>query len=206
MTTAHKHSHDVVYFRAARSRTDRVDRDNRVIYGVAIVEQGDIRFDSRKLFADYKTLDQVLALAQKSHGVVARLGHPQNDRDEVLEHVGRFRNFRVVGKAVVADLHVAASSKHGDYVLDLAAEDPGAFGASMVTVPDNLAHRERRADGKQPIRVAQLLSIDLVGVPALTSGLLASEFASNGGAADAFAWMRGGSVTDLTVDGELATD
>lgn len=164
-------------FRAAHSPSGRVDKENRVIYGVAIVEKGPVRFDSRKMYADDETLRRVLEFGKAAaDGVKSHLSHGDDATDGIFNHLGRFRNFRVAGEATVADLHVARSAKDGDYVLDLAAEDPKAFGASMVSMLDRNA--PRRGDGFQAIRPLDLVAIDLVGVPALTSGLLAAEFSA----------------------------
>lgn len=162
-------------FRAASSPSGRVDKLNRVIYGVAIVEKGPVRFDGRKQYADDETLQQVLDLGRRAaEGVKSHLSHGDDATDGIFNHLGRFRNFRIVGNATVADLYVAASAKDGDYILNLAAEDPQAFGASMLCSLDRKA--PRRADGFQAIRVLELMAIDLVGTPALTGGLLADAF------------------------------
>lgn len=169
-------------YRAAHSPSGRVDRENRVIYGVAIVEKGPIRFDSRKQYADDETLRQVLALGRRAaDGVKSHLSHGDNVTDGIFNHLGRFHRFRLLGDAVAADLHVATSAKDGDYVLNLAAEDPKAFGASMLCRLDR--NSPRRADGFQAIRVLELTAIDLVGTPALTGGLLAAQFSASGTAA-----------------------
>lgn len=167
-------------FRAAHSPSGRVDKENRVIYGVAIVEKGPIRFDGRRLCADDETLRQVLDHGRRAaDGVKSHLTHTEEDSDGILSHLGRFRNFRIAGDATVADLYVAASAKDGDYILNLAAEDPKAFGASMLCKIDHDAPY-RDGDGFQAIRLLELRAIDLVGTPALTGGLLAEQFSAQG--------------------------
>lgn len=164
-------------YRAAHSPSGRVDRTNRVIYGVAIAEKGPVRFDSRKQFVDDETLRQVLALGRSAgDGVKSHVTHPDDDVDGILQILGRFRSWRIAGEAVVADLHVSRAAKDGDYILAMAEEDPQAFGASMRVLLDRNA--PRRSDGFQAIRVLELYAVDLVGTPALTGGLLAAEFSA----------------------------
>lgn len=166
-------------FRAAHSPSGRVDKERRIIFGVAIVEKGPIRFDGRRLYADDETLRQVLDHGRRAaDGVKSHLTHTEEDSDGILNHLGRFRNFRIAGDATVADLYVAASAKDGNYILSLAEEDPKAFGASMLTRLDRNA--PIRSDGFQAIRLLDLAAIDLVGTPALTNGLLAEQFSAQG--------------------------
>jgi hypothetical protein len=159
--------------------TTRVDRQKRIIYGVSVAEVGELA-DDRGAFIDGVTVAQVARLGrQLPDGAKSRVGHPGESTDELLTHLGRLKNFRVVGNAAVGDLHVAAAAKEGDWVLQMAEEDPGAFGASMIIKRDRPAESaERRRDGKVPIRLAALLAVDVVGEPAATSGLLASEFSA----------------------------
>jgi hypothetical protein len=71
-------------------------------------------------------------------GLKARFGHPNMCSTALGTFLGRWKNFRVDGDAVRADLYLSNSAKetpHGDlysYVLDLAADDPDMFGTSIV--------------------------------------------------------------------------
>lgn len=115
----------------------RVDREQHVIYGVSAMQA--VEALGHRLMVDAKSLEQFVTLANATaHGLKSRFTHPGLSADGLGKHLGRIRNFRVEGDKAVGDLYLsetAAKSPHGDlraYVESLAAEDPEAFGMSVV--------------------------------------------------------------------------
>lgn len=177
---------------ATKEAPERVDREKGVIYGVAVMTEGDV--ESHEIAFDSTTRHQIVHLGQKSRrGVKARFTHPGMSDDGLGTYVGRFKDFRHDGTKARADLHladIAFESPKGDlgsYLLDLAEEDPEAFGASMVIKYDR-EERPALADGTPQLplaRVERLHAIDAVDTPAANAGLFADDtmpdFPSRGG-------------------------
>ena len=169
---------------AIRDQPQRVDRQANVIYGASMMQVGDLNEgDSRPWTVDMETLQQALNLAQQSRsGVKARFTHPNMSSDGMGSYLGRWANWRIEGETLRADLHIADAaftSPQGDlgnYVMDLAEADPGAFGVSLAPRNDtaNLQAFERRENPKPgdrwPIRIAALKAADVVDEPAATRG------------------------------------
>ena len=149
-----------------------VDTVNHVLSGVAIVRRGPVK-DFRSWEADEVTLDQVVELGnQPNKGHRSRWTHSP---ESTGRHIGRVRNFRIDGDTVRGDLHIAKSAfnspegNFGQYLEDLAVEDPEAIGLSMsVDLSDEMF---TESPGATPIRLAGIKTIDVVGEPALTDGL-----------------------------------
>lgn len=167
-----------------------VDRNKNVIYGCVVMQAGPIN-DDRPYFVDETTLDQVVALGNRSrNGLKSRFTHPNLSNDGLGSHLGRFKNFRRDGDSVRADLYVADvafESPRGDmgsYVLDLAEEDPESFGVSLATIFDEEGMdaarqemEEREEDTSRiPLRFSRIHACDFVGDPAATrDGLFADR-------------------------------
>ena len=149
-----------------------VDTVNHVLSGVAIVSRGTVKH-FRNWEADEVTLDQVVELGnQPNKGHRSRWTHSP---ESTGRHIGRVRNFRIDGDTVRGDLHIAKSAfnspegNFGQYLEDLAVEDPEAIGLSMsVDLSDEMF---TESPGATPIRLAGIKTIDVVGEPALTDGL-----------------------------------
>ncbi len=180
--------HKDIYFRAdiARSGEVRVNREQEVISGFAVVTKG-VTHDERGEFDDL-ALDTVVELGNKSKmGVKSRFGHPNMSSTALGTLLGRTRNFRRDGDVVRADLHIdptAHQTPDGDlagYVMGLAQSDPEAFGSSMVIHWDAEDQKELGEGGKvlPPfIRVKKLMSVDVVDDPAANNGLFGTQFFS----------------------------
>ncbi len=178
---------------------------DEVILGVSIATTGEAV--GHRLLFDDTTLQQLQQLAaSKAGGIKSRFTHPDWFHDGLGKYLGRFRNFRIVpagsfgvvdaapgapangvsgNQKLVADLlisktaHKSPAGDIGQYVLDLALEDPAALGVSVVvdlerawTTPtgDVPASSGRPADatGKYPVaRITQLYAADVVDEPAL---------------------------------------
>ena len=154
------------------------------ILGVSIATTGEAV--GHRLLFDQVTLDQLQQLAAaKATGIKSRFTHPDWFHDGLGKYLGRFRNFRVNGDKLVADLlisktaHSSPAGDIGNYVLDLAREDPAALGVSVVVdlerawstpggdVPVGTG-RPADATGKYPVaRITQLYAADVVDEPAL---------------------------------------
>ncbi|MCK9555007.1 hypothetical protein M0R36_04220 [bacterium] len=165
----------------------KIDRDNNIIYGFAVVSKG-VTKDERGEFDD-KALDDVVCFGNKSTvGVKSRFGHPNMSNTALGTFLGRVKSFRRDGEVVRADLYIdktafdAPDGDLGGYVLKLAESDPAMFGASMVIHWD--AEKKEELDDKGNelppiIRVTKLLSVDVVDDPAANNGLFGSAFFSD---------------------------
>jgi hypothetical protein len=120
------------------------------------------------------------------NGLKARFTHPNMSNDGMGSYLGRWTNFRLDGDTVRADLHIADAaytSPQGDlgnYVMDLAEQDPEAFGISMATQLDEQSyaefeqsrHRESDNDKRKkmrwPMRFSGMKAGDVVDSPAAT--------------------------------------
>lgn len=181
-----------------------VDRENRVINGFVVAQEGPfLEPDPRGEF-DEKALRQIVALMkQNPNGTKSRLGHPTLSDDGISKFMGRAKNPRLDtvrvmkdGKevdllAVRADLHLSESAFEnnpngnlGEYILSRAEEDPDSFASSLVLQVDeeyrldNHKRRKTYENGKEmpPLwRPKQIHASDLVDSGAAVSKLLAAE-------------------------------
>ena len=174
---------------ATKDPIGKVDKEQGVIHGVAIIELGEAK--GHGLFVDETMLEQVLAAGTKKEpiGLKSRFDHPSACSRSVGTFTGRFHNFRRDENKIRADLHladVAAKSPDGDlrtYILDLAAEDPDAFGTSIVfkmAEPETPDPANKGKDGfpgeddpfwNPHARLAALHHCDIVDEGAATNGL-----------------------------------
>lgn len=157
-----------------------VDRSSSTIRGIKVIEVGPIN-DGRPYLVDQETLRQVVAFGNAPNkGLKCRYTHGEFDADSIGTHLGRWFNFRVDGDAVRADLKLAQSSRIspkgdiGGYVITLAEEDPESFGASIAAELDKEL-MQSGPDGKMPLRLSGLYSVDIVNEPAATRGGLFSK-------------------------------
>lgn len=115
----------------------RVDRVNNIIYGAALLKIGKVR-DARGWTISSRTLNQVFNYSSQSvDGVKARFDHPEAGKSSLGSYLGQWRNFRIDGIVLRADLHFAQAafkSPHGDlatYLMDRAEDAPDSFGVSI---------------------------------------------------------------------------
>lgn len=157
--------------------------DGHTIRGAKVIEFGDIN-DDRPFTVDSTTLSQVVQMINgPNKGLKARWTHPNLCEDGMGKHLGYWQNARIEGQAVTADLTIsptAFNSPMGDigtYVLELAKDDPDAFGVSVAGqfADDMLKELEQVEKGTRvPIRFAKLRAADVVADPAATRGGLFS--------------------------------
>ncbi len=189
--------------------TQQIDRELGIIYGASAMQA--VEALGHGVLADLKTLAQVAELGNSAKaGVKVRFTHPGMCSDGMGKMLGRMRDLRVVDDKVVGDIHLAKSAANapdGDlraYVLDLAEEDPTAFGMSVVIeggaswlMADG--SELEATDGPKPkgalgnlpsLRVKKLHAVDVVDEPSANrDGLFSAAFAgtSNEAAAEVFA-------------------
>lgn len=164
---------------------ERVDRKNKIIFGANLMQEGDLN-DDREWTVDGETLANALQLMQQGNsGAKARFTHPNMSADGMGSYLGRWKNPHIDGSTLRADLHLAESafkSPNGDlgsYVMDMAEEDPEAFGISLATrinhaEMEKLKLEKKSADenwkGRTPIRFRSVHAADVVDEPAATRG------------------------------------
>lgn len=115
----------------------RVDRVNNIIYGAALLKIGKVR-DARGWTITRRTISQAFNYSsQAAEGIKARFDHPEASKTSLGTYLGQWRNFRIDGDVLRADLHLsptAFKTPHGDlatYVMDRAEDAPDSFGVSI---------------------------------------------------------------------------
>jgi hypothetical protein len=164
-----------------------VDREKRTIFGASIASVGEAIGHGVEL--DQTFMSQVVEHGNAAkHGVKVRFGHPNMSSSAEGTFLGRATNFRLAdeGSRVRADIRLAdvafseTANKAGDYVLDLAEEDPDAFGVSVVFDGERVMRLnedgtpKKDEDGNELLplmRVKKLWASDVVDEPATGDGL-----------------------------------
>lgn len=199
-----------------RGGKPRVDFEGRVIRGCAIITRGEAL--GHGAWVDAEAVRQVAAMGaamESGAGLKSRFTHPGMCADGTGKFLGRFKAFTVDGDIARADLNVSRASdnspdgKLGQYTMDLADEDPEAFGTSIVFYKDQAAmdaFRSQNLDAQgrfvspdplnkqnlPHIRLASLSACDVVDDPAANPGGMFSagdELAARGEAL--FSWLFG---------------
>lgn len=144
-------------FRATFSGTEtgvrlgEVDKENEVLHGVQITLEGEAKGHGIHLDREFCEAVAAAGNATGDVGLKVRYGHPAMCSDAIGTELGRAKNFevrdiervtesgeRVTVAGVFADVEIlksAHSAPQGDiakHVLEVAAEDPGQFGQSIV--------------------------------------------------------------------------
>jgi hypothetical protein len=159
--------------------------EENVITAVSIATTGEAI--GHRLLFDLKSLEQLQSLGRATlSGIKSRFTHPDWFHDGLGKYLGRVKNFRIEGEKLVGDLYISQSAKTspagnlGQYILDLAREDPTALGVSVVidlerVWPTDTGQEVPTREGKPsnattPYPVARpthLYAADLVDEPAL---------------------------------------
>lgn len=174
-----------------------VDREQKIIRGMVVAQLGPFKSEGRGEF-DAASLEQIRQAWPKA-GLRSRFAHPNESSDGLGKYLGRARDpfpstvlLEVDGKpvevpAVRADLHLdptAFSTPNGDlgtYIMDLAANDPGALSSSLVLRKSEEWRITKEgtpqlgADGRQlpPLwRVEKLFATDVVDEGDAVDGIL----------------------------------
>jgi hypothetical protein len=191
------------------------------ILGVSIATTGEAV--GHRLLFDEVTLSQLQQLgSSKASGIKSRFTHPDWFHDGLGKYLGRVRNFRVESEKLVGDLlisrtaHSSPAGDIGQYVLDLAREDPAALGVSVVVDLERVwptadgqelpAAGGRPADaiGQYPVaRITGLYAADLVDEPALNpNGIFKVADASQFTPEEMFYFMHPEAVPENLTEGE----
>tara|TARA_Y100000593_G_scaffold4213_1_gene8325 strand:- start:13842 stop:15332 length:1491 start_codon:yes stop_codon:yes gene_type:complete len=157
-----------------------VDRRNRTIVGYAVMSVGEAK--GHGVRADYVTLAQIIELGnQPNKGIKVRWTHPSMIADGMGKYLGRAVNFRLSedGTKALADMIISKTASNspmgnlGGYVLDLASEDPEAFGTSVVIQYTTIESED--VSELPVIRVSKLYASDVVDEPAANEGLFSAS-------------------------------
>jgi len=138
--------------------TGSIDVANGVIHGVSLITEGPAL--GHGVMIDSKTLQQVKDAADKySGGLKVKLDHNSSAGDIV----GFIDNLTINGNKLIGDLNLLQSSKHRDYILEIAQKIPDTFGLSIAfSGPSELS-----ADKKTTLqRCSEIYSVDIVSDPA----------------------------------------
>ncbi len=189
--------------RGIQTGTKGVDRNVQhekgkgAILGYAVITKGKLNDqDVRDWEMDDISLDKVIELGNQSKvGLKSRFGHPNMSGEALGTFLGRAKNFVKDGDVVRANLffdETAYKTPNGDlanYVMDLAENDPNAFGSSLVfdcdfeyRVEKDGTKKKDPATGKELpalVRFKKLFSSDVVDDPTATSGMFGKFFNSS---------------------------
>ena len=215
-------------FRATFSGTEtgvrlgEVDKENEVLHGVQITLEGEAKGHGVHLDREFCEAVAEAGNATGDVGLKVRYGHPAMCSDALGTELGRAKNFevrdierttedgeKVTVAGVFADVEIlksAHAAPQGDiakHVLEMAAEDPGQFGQSIVftyadwVVKDGDGNRHsykaevsdpedkdqaltesqwfrQSADGKVYAVLGKLHGTDFTDTPAATDGVFST--------------------------------
>lgn len=126
---------------------DGGERGAGLIRGASIITRGPAL--GHGMFVDATFVEQTTAAinAAGGRGVKSRFTHPDVSNDGLGKYLGRTRGATTIegGNRSIGDLHLSPAARQtpsGDlaaYVLNLAADDPEAFGTSIVFLHDRQA-------------------------------------------------------------------
>jgi hypothetical protein len=144
-------------FAFADAQPVQIDSEAGILRGVVLCQVGEAK--GHGVFLEQEFIDELgrLGFAFNTSGLKCRLGHPAASEDAIGTYAGLHFNIRVEGSQCLADLHLSEASNDSpkfkgmrDYLLKLAAENPKAFGQSIVFMPGNCyfydAEGNRRVD------------------------------------------------------------
>ncbi len=172
------------WFRSSSTFAKRgtVDREKGAIFGVSVNTVGEAKGHGVHLEQSFVERVAELGNAEKN-GLKARFGHPSMCSTALGTLLGRFRNFRVEGEQVLADLFLSNSAKETpggnlyDYVLSLAESESDMFGTSIVfTIGEEY---QLEGDDKTFVTCGKLHACDVVDDPAANPDGLFSAFNQN---------------------------
>jgi hypothetical protein len=178
--------------------SEKIDEENGIIYGAAIVTEGEAK--GHGVFLDAEFVDDVIKLGNGlSLGLKVRFGHPNMSSEALGTYAGRAKNFRRDGELARADIHLSESAKDapsGDlytYLLALSKTEPDVFGLSIVFVPGEQYKRDPKTsekiyrenskwsaiDGRVFEEISALRGVDFVDDPAANPGGLFNAFSGD---------------------------
>jgi len=133
-----------MYLRIGPAYSDaetQIDKENRLIRGAVIARQGEVKGHGG--WFDAESLDALVALGNKGRGgLKTRFAHPGLSSDGMGKQIGRTSALRRDDEIVRGNLQLHRKVDNPNRlgmiqdVLNLAEEDPTAFGMSIVLVRD----------------------------------------------------------------------
>lgn len=171
-------------------KVGNVSKDG-IISGVVIITEGLCKNGD---FHDKTFLQAMVEKGNENEkGIPSRFGHPGMDDSTPKSIIGRYRNFRIQDgqpQKILADFHLDPKTKKieyspgyklYDFIVDLANDDPDAFGNSVVYYPDMEKSVWVNEQGEEDPEGCCLRPVlkdftfsDLVDVPAATESLFES--------------------------------
>ena len=167
-----------------------VDREQGVIYGVRVANYGQNKNGS---FFDENFIEKLVKDGNsQKRGVKSRFGHPNEcaSTTSLGSYLGRFYNYSIKEKDAFADLYLdkitrktnvqGQGIKLFDYIMDMAENNPDAFGNSIVVEAKGF-ESEPFEDENGEMTTVELLDLksfkfsDLVGEPAATDSLFSNS-------------------------------
>lgn len=120
-----------------KDKPAQVDREAKVIRGVSCAQA--VEALGHGMALDDTSIQQLVTLGNSAkQGVKSRFTHPGLSSDGLGKMLGRLKNFRQEADKAVADLHLSSlafkspSGNLGEYVMDMAEQEPESFGMSVV--------------------------------------------------------------------------
>ena len=184
--------------KASEIPPESIDRENGIIYGVAMATIGEARGHGFEL--DSKSIDALVELGNQGKlGIKSRLGHPNESEDATGSFLGRNRTWRrnlIDGEEepiARADIHFDPSARIApgkgdlaDYVMTRTESDPDSWGMSIVFAYE--LEKQKNSEGREtteklPIaRPRKLMAADVVDEPAANDGMLSGNVLLSAGA------------------------
>jgi len=191
----------------AKGRPVGVDRENKIILGYVVAQEGPFKTPGRGEF-DAKALQTIVKLMRaEPDGLKSRFTHPTLSDDGLGKFLGRAKRPRLDStrvqregeavelRAVRADLHLSDTAfdtpngNLGKYVLDLAEQDPNALSSSLVVTKEdevrlNSDGTRKLDDAGNPLpplwRPIQLHATDILDEGDAVDGLLSAGLSLEG--------------------------
>lgn len=166
---------------AVLSTPTNVDRDKGIISDIVIVEFGE---NKNGTYFNHQFLKDIVEQGNSQpRGVKSRFGHPNMCATTLGSFIGRYKNFKLEGDQVKADLFLdvtAKNSPNGDlytYTLDMAESNPDMFGNSIVITADE--EQEFDDNGElihdYSLILSSFIASDVVDSPAATNSLFSDS-------------------------------
>jgi hypothetical protein len=183
--------------RSADAPQGNIDREKGIISNMLIVQVGEAK--GHEVFCDQQFIQDVATYGQsQTKGIKCRFGHPAMCGNDALgTMLGRFHNFKVVGDACYADLHLSDVAKKSpqyagqnlyDYILEMAEKESDMFGNSIVFAIAGYFQKDNKGNSTQVnwesvdageplyVKFGSLHACDCVDTPAATEGAFAPSF------------------------------
>lgn len=153
----------------AKFTLDRIDKDNAVIKGVAVVTAG----MANGGVMDERSLQQIKACCETYANGLKVVDRHTKGTDSIFATAGILKNFRIDGGKLLADLHLLRSEPNAPKLLEMAEKMPDTFGLSVA-----FSGVDEVIAGETHWRCSEIYNAALVDVPAANpTGLFSKEAA-----------------------------